>query len=253
VSVPEVLVSRITEEIIKRLAAGRPPKAEGCCPAAAPIPAPDLIVAGSPGALSSLPAPIAEAVRAAFSVHEVSAFDGEGPSGAPLLLPILPVQSLVRVAEGDEGCTVEGRQLLKALCEGRPAVVWEGGIVWRQFEKTAPRALVSLWRRREDDLRAYGVKLVPQEGILAALSCSAPGKPGALAPSNTPIPAWSGAGQRLPGYTDAPHGATRVLTEALVMTMHPPGSGPGRLVLEPDDVLTPLARDYLAAQKITVG
>jgi hypothetical protein len=235
--ITDELVTKIAEEIARRIAAGQAPP-----PPAAAGPSgskPDLIVAGPAGdPLSCLPAAAAEAVRGAFAVHPVSAFEAEGLPKVPVLLPRLPIQPLVRVAHGDEGCTVEGRQLLCALLEGRTAVVWDDGIVWRRYAATAPGSLVAIWRRCEAALAEAGVRIVPAEGLVAALTGKPPAslaKPEAAAP------------------IDLPPAATRVLTESKVMALFPPGSPPGELALGPGDVLTPLAKDYLSAAKIRVA
>ena len=242
------LVATITAEIIRRLSGSEAPK-----PAAASIGLkPDLIVTGPPGdPLGRLPEGVALAIKAAYAIHPVNSFDAEGLPKVPVLLPVLPIQPLVRVANGDEGCTIEGRQLLCALLEGRTAVVWEDGIVWRRYEKTAPKSLISIWRGCEESLKEAGAKLVPSDGILSALSGRAPLSPAScLAPAGL-IPAWSGAAQRT-NERISTEGPARVLTEAKVKEMRPPGSEPRVLALRPGDVLTPLARDYLAAQKIRI-
>lgn len=242
-NIPDDLVTKITEEIIRRISSGG---SQAAAPSPPPPPSglrPDLIVTGPPGdPLGRLPSEVKAAINAAYVIHPVNSFEAEGLPKVPLLLPCLPIQPLVRVAHGDEGCTVEGRQLLCALLEGRSAVVWEDGIVWRRYSDTAPKSLVSIWKRCESALIEAGVKLVPHHGILDALAGRASN------PSPTP-PAWSGAAQRANERIHTT-GSVRVLTEAKVMEMFPNGSGPGRLELKPGDMLTPLAKDYLAAQKI---
>jgi hypothetical protein len=244
VTIPEELVAKVTEEIIRRLAAGSPP-----APAAPASggPRPDLIVVGPPSdPLGRLPAEAAQAVKSAYAIHPVCSFEAEGLPKVPVLLPCLPIQPLVRVAYGDEGCTVEGRQLLCALLEGRKAVVWEDGIVWRRYAQTAPKSLVAIWRRCEAALMEAGVCIVSAGEILPALSGGPKAAPGPLPP------AWSGAGQRIGPDSALPPSSSRVLTEAKVMELFPKGSGPGSLSLAPGELLTPLAKDWLAAQKIQI-
>ncbi|MDR1546162.1 MAG: hypothetical protein LBU12_05525 [Deltaproteobacteria bacterium] len=229
--IDDALVELVTTEILKRLKAA----SDG---AAVPAPRTPLLTVGSLDGL-------APQTRAALEArHEITPAEGREPGQwppAPVLLTSLGLQALVRTAQGDEGCTVEGMVLLSALLEGRRAVALEEGLVWRRHKDTAPRSLVSVYLACEAALKNAGLRIVDESRLLDALADPAAGRPSNL----TPLP---------PNLTPNLTPRTRVLTETRVQELFPPSTGPEARVLRltPGDVLTPLARDWLLAKKIAV-
>ncbi|MDR1657620.1 MAG: hypothetical protein LBT47_08715 [Deltaproteobacteria bacterium] len=252
-TVNEELVTKITEEIFRRLSAVSSPQKAG--QAKIPVSTELLVV----GPLEVLPTGVVQALKDNFQITVIDSFDQPDVPGAQLLMTSLGLQPLVRVPYGDEGCTIEGRALLRALLEGRQAVVWDGGIQWRRYQCTAPKLLISGYLASEAALKGAGVRIVSDSAILTALSsppCCRPSQAGISGEtghrSGPELPAWSGAGQKDLGQAApaAPCGGGRVLTEAKIKQLCP--TGPGVFTLAPGDVLTPLALDYLSASKIVV-
>jgi hypothetical protein len=93
--------------------------------------------------------------------------------------------------------------------------------------------------RCEDLLVSYGVKLVDEAEIIAALLGRSAGRVRPV--SSVPV-------------SGRPSGRRRVLTEAEVRAVCPVAGGPGQtLRLGPGDFLTPLARDYVQALKLNLS
>jgi hypothetical protein len=190
-----------------------------------------------------------------------------------LLVTSLGLQALVQVASGDEGCTDEGRAILSALIEGRPVAALESGLAWRALPQTTPRVLLSIYQTAESQLKMAGLKIVREIDLPAALSVKfSPGRTtasswGAATSGGGPsgpqssCPACSSnlAGSNLAGSVGPARSAAevskpktvRVLTESVVANLFPNGTG-GTLTLQPGDLLTPLARDWLLANKVAV-
>ena len=220
--ITDELVGRITAELWRRLSPETPPADVR----------PRLLLTGDPKALS--PEARSE-IQNHFEILESPVYSEASPAAEAVLVTCLSLQALVRVAAGDEGCTPEGRDLLTALLEGRPAAVLKSGLVWRRFQGTAPRPLLDRYVRSEDILVSYGVKLVDEAEITAALL-------GRSAPRDRP-----------PRPAPAPRPRRRVLTENEVRAACPVAGGPGQtLCLAPGDVLTPLARDYVQSLRISL-
>ncbi len=228
------LIQHITRELMKRLGAEATLEA----PAAS---RPLLHLVGRRDELST---PALARLQEQFEVVEHRLWDDELPREAAVLITSLNIQALVRVAEGDEGCTVEGRALLGALLNGQPVAALKDGLVWRRYQATAPRPLLARYAQCESVLQGYGLKLVDENQIAEALS----GRP-AAGLKNPPVGSAS-----LPTPAAArPSSGRRVLSEAGVMAACPASGGPGQtLRLSPGDVLTPLAQDYILAMKINV-
>lgn len=233
------LVEYITRELMKRLNPGSAPPA-----AAAPGPAPKALL-HLVGRTTDLSTPALARLQERFIVREHLEWNDVLPPEASVLITTLNIQALVRVAEGDEGCTVEGRALLGALLNGQPVAALKDGLVWRRYMATAPKPLLARYGHYESVLQSYGLKLVDEDGVVEALLGRAP-----AAPSTMPfISAQQG---RSPAPIK-PSGGRRALTEADVMAACPVSGGPGQtLRLAPGDLLTPLARDYALAMKISL-
>jgi ethanolamine utilization protein len=224
--ITDELVRKITEELRRRLELEAPPSAGR----------PRLLVVGDTAALS----PEAQAeLRKHFEVLENPADCRDSCEAEAVLVTRLSLQALVRVAAGEEGCTPEGRALLAALLQGRPAAVLTNGLVWRRYQGTAPRPLLDRYVRCEDLLASYGVKLVDEAEIIAALLGRSAGR-------DRPPSAALVSGR--------PKVRRRALTEAEVRAACPVAGGPGQtLVLAPGDFLTPLARDYVQSLKLNLS
>ena len=224
------LIQHITRKLMKRL------EAENMLDVAlAEAPArPLLHLVGSLGDLS---APALARLQEKFDIREHKSWDDELPPQAAVLITSLNIQALVRVAEGDEGCTVEGRALLTALLNGQPVAALSGGLVWRRYQATAPKELLARYARCEKTLVSYGLKLVEEDQVAGAL----------LGQVKTEVI------QCPPLLLNQVPARRRVWSEVAVMAACPAASGGGQtLRLGPGDVLTPLARDYIAAMTINV-
>jgi hypothetical protein len=227
--ITDALVELVTAEILKRVEAGRL-GAPSDAPAARKR-SPLLTV----GSLDALDPGVRNALEARFDFVVIDRWDcGELPK-APALLTRLGLQALTRTAAGDEGCTVEGRVLLWALLNGQRAAVLEEGLVWRRHRDAAPPTLVSIYLRCEAVLKSAGLRIVDQNRLLEALTGAIDARPGVR--------------------TELSRARGRVLTENEVRALFPASGDPGTRVLRlgAGDVLTPLARDWLAAERIPVG
>jgi hypothetical protein len=233
------LVDHITRELIKRLNPAAPPPA-AAPPAAAPKPLLHLV-----GRAADLGAPALARLRERFIVREHLDWDEPLPPEASVLITTLNIQALVRVAEGDEGCTVEGRALLAALLNGQPAAALKDGLVWRRYLATAPKALLARYSRCESALLGYGLKLTDEDGAAEALLGRSPAAP--------PPVVLASARPGPPPARPKPAGGRRVLAESDVAAACPAAGGPDQtLRLSPGDLLTPLAQDYVLAMKINL-
>jgi hypothetical protein len=248
--ITDELVSRITAELWRRLGPESGPAAAR----------PRLLVVGDPAALSPAardeilkyfevlenPAPGLPFMRRQedenlkyFEGLENPADCGASFTADSVLVTSLSLQALVRVAAGEEGCTPEGRALLAALLQGRPAAVLKSGLIWRRCQGAAPRPLLDRYVRCEDLLVSYGVKLVDEAEIISALLGRSAGRV-------RPVSA--------PAVSGRPSGRRRVLTEAEVRAACPVAGGSGQtLRLGPGDFLTPLARDYVQSLKLNLS
>jgi ethanolamine utilization protein len=236
VIVSDELVTTITNEILRRLNLPSGVKNPGL-QTASQEKKPLLTV----GPLDVLSESNLASIKKRYEIYTIDAWEASGLPCAPLLMTSLGLQALCRVACGDEGCTVEGRALLSALLEGRTAVVLNSGIVWHNYKNTAPKTLLAAYQAHEAALKNAGVKFVSQDDILAALE-------------GPKVPAWSPC--LSPNYQavcPATVKAGQVYTESKVQQLFPPDSGPGQFKLHPGDILTPLAKDYLLGQKITIA
>jgi ethanolamine utilization protein len=224
--ITDELVQKITAELWRRIGPEAP----------APRARPRLLLAGGLEILSP-------EARAEIEKHfELKAAPEDGralPEAEAVLVTSLSIQALVRVAAGDEGCTTEGRALLAALLEGRPAAVLTSGLAWRRYQGTAPRPLLDRYVRCEDVLASYGVKLVDEAEIIAALL-------GRSAQEGRPAQASAAA--------PPARNRRRVVNETEVRSLCPVAGGPGQtLKLSPGDILTPLALDYVQSLKIDLS
>ena len=225
------LIKHITRELMKRLGSQAAEK-------------PLLHLVGSREDMST---PALARLQDNFEVHEHRDWEEALPSNASVLITKLGIQALVRVAEGDEGCTVEGRALLTALLNGQPVAALKDGLVWRRYLSTAPRGLLNRYTHCESVLQSYGLKLVGEDEVAAALlgrrPDSAPLAPAAMPPQPLPEAA----------FTFKPRRGRRVISEADLMNECPVAKGSGQsLRLGPGDLLTPLANDYARAMQIDI-
>jgi hypothetical protein len=231
------LVTMITQELLKRLQAGsslaKGIEKEEKSP---------LVLIGGSSALS--PAVLA-ALESRFAIIPHDSPDAGFPEDALVLVTKMSVQALVRVAEGDEGCTPEGYGLLWAVFRGKNPVVLEEGMAWRAFGGTMPKALLEKYRGHERALAAYGIRIVKEAGIAAALSGEAsPPCPAQPVLEAAPVPA--GPETRPPGK--------RVFSERELMLACPEANGHGQtFAIGPKDILTPLAADYATRMRIVIS
>ncbi|MDR2800697.1 MAG: hypothetical protein LBB52_05450 [Desulfovibrio sp.] len=225
--ISDELVNRVTRELLKRLGDG-----ESADRAQKPL---LHLVGGRAGVSPDLAARLEES----FAIHEHIAREDHVPPEALVLLSKLGVQALVRVAWGDEGCTVEGRALLEAILQGRPVAVLESGLAWRAFK--APESLSARYAEYEKTLQNYGLKIVDEDGAIPAL-LGRETRAGAGEPTREAMPC---AAQK--------RGGRRVINETAIKAACPEARGLGQtLAISPGDILTPLARDYALAMRINL-
>ncbi|MDR0356739.1 MAG: hypothetical protein LBJ64_13545 [Deltaproteobacteria bacterium] len=251
--VDDALTLRVTKEILKILQNGQ---ISGSISGPVSVAdKPKLLVAGPLDVLS-------EGCRAwlaeNYDLTPISGLNVGAWPKAPLLTTSLSLQALVQVASGDEGCTTEGRALLSALLEGRPAVALAEGTASRRLPPTAPRVFVSMYQTSETILQNAGLVIAAEKDLPAALKGPNP----ALKAVGTPFPApscgysggspTSACGSLPKGEMGGlPRNQIRVFTEAVVASLFPT-EGQGSLRLNKGDILTPLAKDYLSSKKIPV-
>ena len=230
------LIKYITGELMKRLAGGLPVPS----PAARPL----LHLVGRREDLST---PALMRLQENFEIFEHRLWEDELPREACALITSLGIQPLVRVAEGDEGCTVEGRVLLAALLNGQSVCALRDGLVWRRYLNTAPKGLLSRYGHYESLLQGYGLKIVGENEVVEALlGRGRPARaPAAFMPA-APLP------EPAPAFSRSP-GGRRVWSESEVMSACPASGGLGQtLNISRGDIMTPLARDYVLAMKINL-
>ncbi|MDR1297621.1 MAG: hypothetical protein LBO05_09690 [Deltaproteobacteria bacterium] len=234
--IDEALVVKVTNEIVRRITAG------AAVPQAAAARG-VLLLAGPTGSLT--PACL-DQLSKSRDIRQLSGLDAASWPKAPLLVTRLGLQALVQVASGDEGCTTEGRALLHALLEGRPALALKSGIAWRSLPPAAPRVFLTIYQTAETTLKNAGLKIVDEGEIAAALAA---GQNPFV--QTGPAQSFNSCAHGVPVPPSGPAKSGKVYAESSVAAMFPAGSA-GSLTLRPGDILTPLARDYLTANKIPV-
>jgi ethanolamine utilization protein len=234
--IDDKVVSFITKELLKRLGqdffSSDPGEAEKV---------PLVIIGGS----SSLGAAALSAAENRYSITAQETLEPDFADNVLILVTKLSIQALVRVAEGDPGCTPEGHGLLWAILRGKKAFVLEEGIEWRRFSTQMPRALHEKYAACEQKLASYGVKIIREADIGAVLSTGSSGK----AALSAPLPPVQGASS-----ISVNPGTKRVITELELSQLCPVSKGKGQtLLVGSADIITPLARDYITAMSITVS
>ena len=229
--VNDALVTAITQELLKRLGGG--PSPAGKKP---------LVIAGD---TSILGAATLASLEGSYDIVRHSSLEALFPDNAEVLVTKLSVQALVRLSEGDAGCTPEGAALLWALLRGRKPVIVEEGIEWRGFKSTMCPALAAKYVSCERTLAAYGAFFTGESNVVKVLS-------GKTCPA--PAPVVLGA----PAVSTAPPRGTgarkRVLSEVDVIRLCPLAAGEGQVIeIGLTDILTPLAVDYVSRMRITVN
>ena len=223
--VNDALVTAITRELLKRLGGGGSPAGKR-----------PLVIAGD---TSILGAAALASLEGSYDIARHSGLEALFPGNAEVLVTQLGVQALVRLADGDAGCTSEGAALLWAL---KPVII-EEGIEWRGFKNTMCPALAAKYVSCERTLAAYGAVFTGAGTVVQALSgkaCPAPAVFGAPALSAAPA---RGTGAR-----------KRVLSEVDVMRLCPLAAGTEQAMeIGLTDILTPLAEDYISKMRITVN
>jgi ethanolamine utilization protein len=220
--IDDKVVSYITRELLKRLGQDLSEKV------------PLAVIGGS------LSTTALAAVESRYAVSTQDSLDPDFSGNTVVLVTKLSIQALVRVAEGDPGCTAEGHALLWAILRGKKAYVLEEGIEWRSFSTQMPGALHAQYTACEQKLAGYGVKIIREADIGTALS-------GKAAPQVSPHPV-----QSVPSVA-VNKGTKQVITELELSRLCPASKGKGQtLVIGSADILTPLARDYITAMSITV-
>jgi hypothetical protein len=233
--IDDSLVTLITRELLKRLQKGEP-----LTGGAGGGPKPPLVVIGGVSALSSS---ALAALEDRFVIIPHDSLDANFPENSSILVTAMSIQALTRVSEGDEGCTPEGYGLLWAVLRGKTAVVLEGGVAWRAFSGTMPKALLEKYYSHERTLASYGIRIVKDADIASAFSGKAcpSAQPVFAAPSNPAGPETKTSGKR-------------VIAERELMLACPESNGYGQtFVTGPKDILTPLAADYATRMRITVS
>jgi hypothetical protein len=235
----DALVTAITRELLKRLGG------EACASLAEKKP---LVLAGGTG---NLRADTLASLEAGHALTHHNSLDAVFPDSAEVVVTKLSIQALVRIAEGDAGCTPEGAALLWALLRGKKPVILEEGVEWRAHKDTMSPALAARYNACERVLASYGAVFTPESGLsgLCAGCCADAPKPAAAsqpqvfgAPSNAPR-VTTGTGQK-----------KRVISEIDLIKLCPASAGAGQIVeIGPRDILTPLAEDYVSKMRITVN
>ena len=227
--VNDALVTAITRELLKRLGGGGSPAGKK-----------PLVIAGD---TSILGAAALASLEGNYDIARHSGLEALFPDNAEVLVTQLGVQALVRLADGDAGCTSEGAALLWALLRGKKPVIVEEGIEWRGFKNTMCPALAAKYVSCERTLAAYGAVFTGAGTVVQALSgkaCPAPAVFGAPALGAAPA---RGTGAR-----------KRVLSEVDVMRLCPLAAGTGQAMeIGLTDILTPLAEDYISKMRIAVN
>lgn len=230
--ISDELIKHITNELMKRLSGKATSK-------------PLLHLVGSREHLSTV---CLSQIQECFEIYEHCSWEDQLPASASVLITSLSLQALTRVASGDEGCTVEGRALLAALLNGQPVAALKDGLMWRRYMSTAPKGLLNRYAHYETILQGYGLKLVDESEVTAALL----GNRSEKWPLSAPQETLGRIGYSGPEPSAAkPQRGRRVISEADIIAECPVAKGLGQtLCLGSDDILTPLARDYALTMKI---
>ena len=228
--IDDKLVSLITKELLRRLEKGTLSSPED---SGSGEKIPLAFIGGSAGAQAGL-----ESRYWIISPDDPGSF----PEKAEVVICTLGIQALVRIAEGDEGCTPEGRALLWALLRGKSPLILQEGIEWRGFAASMSKALYEKYSACEQKLLSYGARIV-KEADLSAVLAGAPVLVHAGVPVSPP-----------PSVVLPKSGGKRVITETELNKICPVSKGKGQsLVIGKADILTPLAQDYITAMHITVS
>jgi len=241
----DALVTAITRELLKRLdvkSLGRGGEAENASsPTLYPQPPVPIVISGE---LSDLGAASLACLEERFSIVPHSSLEAAFPENAEVLVTRLGVQALVRLSEGDAGCTNEGAALLWALLRGKKPIIVEEGIEWRRFKGAMTASLAARYASHERSLVSYGAVFVKKADLAKALSGNCSPKPScpAIPASANPAPLQGMAGSK------------RVINELELMRLCPASLGQGQAVeIGSRDILTPLAEDYIAKMRISVS
>ena len=181
-----------------------------------------------------------------FEIYHHQNWDDALPLNAVVLLTELNLQALVRVAEGDEGCTVAGRCLMTAILNGQTVVALEEGLVWRHYLSTAPKPLLAKYAGYERILQSYGLKITREENLLQVL-CGHKTQVTADSSFVAPVPAIANAVSPNAGR------GRKAISEAAIKAACPEDKGFGQtFTLNSDEILTPLAKDYAQVMKLNI-
>ena len=227
----DALVTAITRELLKRLGSGETLPAAG---------KKRLVVSGD---LSDLGAQAQASLQECYDITGHSGLEADFPEDAEVLVTRLGVQALVRLSEGDAGCTPEGAALLWALLRGKKPVIVEEGIEWRRHKNAMCPSLAAKYGSHERTLALYGAVFAKEAALAAVLgggACRA--SPCAAAQCvAAPSPARGSGGKK-------------VISEVEMMRLCPASAGAGQSVeIGARDILTPLAEDYVSKMRITVN
>jgi hypothetical protein len=231
--IDDALVTAITRELLKRLGNNEDFSLGVTKP---------LVITGSD---SDLQSSTRTSLEAEYAIQWHTSLEALFPDNAEVLVPKLSIQALVRLAEGDAGCTPEGAALLWALLRGKRPVILEEGIEWRGFKETLSPALTSKFNAHEKTLASYGAVFVREADVLCALAGGTPARCAGPAGSGKPVPVFPSpvGGKR-----------KRVIGEVELIRLCPESGGFGQaLEIGLGDILTPLANDYVAKMQITVN
>jgi hypothetical protein len=232
--IDDALVTAITRELFRRLGSGE---------VLSPAVKKPLVIAGG---VSDLQSSTRSSLEAGYDLQCHEGLEAGFPDTAGALVTRLGIQALVRLAEGDAGCTPEGVVVLWALVRGKRPVILEEGIEWRRFRETMSPALAAKFNAHEKTLASYGAVFAGEADLLRALSggsaaaCSGPASDSGKISAPVAIP-------------PAPTKRKRVIGEVELLRLCPVSGGFGQtLEIGPKDILTPLAKDYAEKMRITV-
>jgi hypothetical protein len=231
----DTLVTLITNELLKRLHNESFLDKVGGVPVSPAVKKPPLVLIGG---ITGLQPGTVSALESRYDIRYQDGLEGV-PDDALVLVTSMSIRALVRLAQGDDGDTPEGAGLLWALLRGKQPVIREEGMIWRTFSARIPPALADTYRGYERKLGGYGVQIVNEAGIPAAL--------GGVVPPSVPVQTAPAPAERVkkPGK--------RVITEMDLIRECPPAKGKGQsFEMGPGDILTPLARDYVSAMHIDI-
>ena len=251
----DALVTMITRELLKRLEA-KGETSSGISPCAEKK---QLVILGE---LSGIGAVTLAKLEESYCLIRHSGFEAAFPEDAQVLIPRLGIQALVRVSEGDSGCTPEGAALMWALLRGKKPVILEEGIEWRGFKSVMSPSLSAKYTSHERILASYGVVFAKEADLPSALSATA-----AKSATAASVAAATTFAETCPGQScecapiaanpsHAPENARRkkVINETELMRLCPDSSGAEQSIeIGTNDILTPLAKDYIAKMRITVN